>query len=237
MVIRSPLQLQVCKKIIMNRSGHEAIIKQSVEHYNSAAQKHGISSKAVLWDDPQTQYFRFTEIVKYFDLNCSSKTVLDIGCGNGELYKYLNFVGFRGRYVGYDINEKLLAQARSRFVGIDVHKKDILIEDIEQRFDYVVLSGLFNVNVGQTTEWVYRFLKKMFALCNEATVFNMISTHVTYRDEKMFYMNPVEVLSFCIENLSRRTTLAHHNLPYNYTVCVFKNELWNSVKEMTSLNE
>lgn len=210
------------------------ITARQIDIYNEVADKYGTSNKAVLWDDPQTQYLRFAELVKCMDFNDSRKTLLDVGCGNGELYKFLNFLGYRGQYVGYDINEKLLAQARSRFAGIDVQSKDIMSEVIERRFDYVVLSGLFNVNVGQSSAWVHDFLKKMYALCDGIMVFNMISTHVTFRDEKMFYMNPAEVLSFCIENFSKRTTLAHHNLPYNYTVTVFKNESWNSVRELVS---
>jgi SAM-dependent methyltransferase len=210
------------------------IAARQIDIYNKVADKHGTSSRAVLWDDPQTQYLRFSELVKCLDFNDDKKLLLDVGCGNGELYKFLNFQGFRGRYVGYDINEKLLTQARNRFAGIEVKNKDIMSEKIEQRFDYIVLSGLFNVNAGQSTAWVHGFLKSMFALCDGIMVFNMISTHVTFRNEQMFYMNPAEVLSFCIENLSRRTTLAHHNLPYNYTVTVFKNESWNSVRELVA---
>lgn len=212
----------------------KVIAAHQIDIYNKAADKHGTSSKAVLMDDPQTQYFRFSQLVKSLDFDDRRKTLLDIGCGNGELYKFLNFLGFRGQYVGYDINEKLLAQARSRFTNIDVHNKDIMSAEMTQHFDYVVLSGLFNVNVGQSTTWVHDFLKKMFSLCDGVMAFNMISTHVTFREETMFYMNPAEVLTFCIENLSKRTTLAHHNLPYNYTVTVFKDESWNSARELVS---
>lgn len=211
---------------------HNIMAARHIDIYNEVADKYGTSSKAVLWDDPQTQYLRFSELVKSLDFNDGKKTLLDVGCGNGELYKFLNFLGFRGRYVGYDINEKLLAQARSRFADVDVQHRDIMSEVIEQRFDYVVLSGLFNVSVGQSINWVHDFLKQMFASCDGIMVFNMISTHVTFRDEGMFYMDPAEMLSFCIETLSKRTTLAHHNLPYNYTVTVFKNESWNSVREL-----
>lgn len=213
---------------------NDSIKAKQIEKYNAVAGAHGISSKSVLLDDPQTQYFRFYEIAKYLDLDGSNKTLLDLGCGNAEFYKFLNFLGFRGGYVGYDINEMLLAQARSRFQNIVIRNADIMSEEIEDRFDYVVLSGLFNVNVGQTLNWIHGFLKKMYALSSEVMVFNMISTHVTYRDEEMFYMDPAEILTFCIENLSKRTTLAHHNLPYNYTVAVFKDEAWSSVREDTA---
>lgn len=211
---------------------HDDIAARQIEIYDEVADKFGVSGKAVLWDDPQTQYLRFSELTRALDFNDGQKTLLDIGCGNGELYKFLNFLGFRGRYVGYDINEKLLAQARSRFAGIDVHNLDIMSEDNGPRFDYVLLSGLFNVNAGQSAAWVRNFLARMYELCEGIMAFNMISTHVSFRDDRMFYMDPAEVLSFCIEKLSRRTTLAHHNLPYNYTVTVFRNESWDSIKEV-----
>jgi hypothetical protein len=125
----------------------------------------------------------------------------------------------------------LLAQARERFKSIQVKCVDILVEEPIQRFDYVVLSGLFNVNVGQTMDWVQAFIKRMFEMTNQVMVFNAISSHVSYRDDGMYYMDPAEMLTFCVKNLSKRTTLIHHNLPYNYTVAVFKDESWSSVKE------
>lgn len=212
-------------------NNHQKIIKKSNEIYDQSASEHGISSSAVLWDDPQTQYFRFAELVKNLDLNDPDKTILDVGCGNGELYKFLNFIGFRGHYTGYDINQKLIKQAKDRFKGIDVHCLDIMTEESPNRFSYVLMSGLFNVNVGQSREWVYAFLKKMYDLCTEIMVFNGISTYVNYREEKKFYLNPVETVAFCLENLSRRVTLAHHNLPYNFTISVFRNENWRSISE------
>lgn len=213
---------------------NDAIKRKSNEAFDIAAETYGTSSSAVLWNDPQTQYLRFHELVRYLDLNDHKKTLLDIGCGNGELFKFLNFMGFRGSYTGYDINEKLLAHAKARFSDIDVHHKDILTDQSlsPQCFDYVVMSGLFNLNVGQSEAWVHEFLKKMFSLCGELMVCNMISTHVSYRDNDLFYLDPAETLAYCIKNLSKRTTLAHHNLPYNYTICVYRNEAWCSAREM-----
>ncbi|WP_301102041.1 class I SAM-dependent methyltransferase [Propionivibrio sp.] len=211
---------------------NDTIAARQIDVYNKVADTYGVSSKAVLLDDPQTQYLRFSELTKFMDFNDENKVVLDIGCGNGELYKFINFQGFRGQYIGYDINEKLLNQARSRFPGINVQNKDVMREEIAQHFDYVVLSGLFNLNVGQSKAWIYEFLRKIFSLCNGIMAFNMISTYVTHSNERMFYLDPAEILTFCIQNISKRITLAHHNLPYNYTVTAFKNDSWNSVKEI-----
>lgn len=204
-----------------------AIVRRAIALYDEAVDRHGVSSRSVLWDSRQTQYLRFHELIRNLDIQNARKSVLDVGCGNAELYRFLNFLGFRGRYTGYDINRKLLRQAKKRFGGrIEVFRKDILAQACRRRFDYVLMSGLFNANVGQDAAWVKRFLARMFSSCDEALSFNAISTHVNYRDGKMFYLDPEDTLRFCIERLSRRVTLAHHNLPYNYTITVFRDEGW-----------
>jgi len=40
--------------------------------------------------------------------------VLEIGCGNGRLYRQLRDLGFAGRYTGVDVSESLAASNRSR---------------------------------------------------------------------------------------------------------------------------
>ena len=215
----------------MDLNNHKEIMEKSNKTYNKNAPEYGISSRAVLWDDQQTQYFRFAELIKSLDLYSADKTILDVGCGNCEFYKFLNFVGFRGHYTGYDINENLLKHARERFNGIDVRYVDLMAEKSPHHFNYVLMSGLFNINVGQSLDWVYAFLKKMYGLCTGIMIFNGISTYVNYREEEMFYLDPVETLTFCIENLSRQVTLAHHNLPYNFTITVFRNEDWHSIRQ------
>ncbi|HNW25907.1 MAG TPA: class I SAM-dependent methyltransferase [Candidatus Gastranaerophilaceae bacterium] len=210
---------------------HDEIIKKQIQIYNQAIEKYGDASGAVLLNDQQSQYFRFHELTKNFDFNSDKKTILDVGCGNAELYKYLNFQGFRGKYVGVDINEKLLKQAKSRFKNIEVYKKDIMKENIDTNFDYMVISGLFNLNCGQSLDWIFEFLSKLFVHCNEILAFNLISTYVNFQNKEMFYVEPEKMFSFCVQHLSRRVTLAHNNLPYNYTVLVHKNENWSSVNK------
>jgi len=197
-----------------------------IEVYNQALQKYGISSRSVLWNDPQTQYFRFSELIKYIDLNDPKKSLVDIGCGNCELYKFLNFIGFRGIYTGCDINEKLLNQAKTRFRNINVKCIDILNDDISDQYNYVVMSGLFNTNVGQSIAWTHSFIKKMFGLCLDSTSFNAISTFVNYKQDESFYLDPLSTVDYCIKKLSPRVTLCHHNLPYNYTITIFKYHQW-----------
>lgn len=205
------------------------IIEKSNSIYNRSAKKYGENSSAVLWDNQQTQYFRFYELIRNLDLNDSKKKILDVGCGNGELYKFLNFIGFKGKYTGYDINEVLLNQARKRFKDINVRLFDIIEDKAEVKFDYVLMSGLFNIDVGQNDKWVYKFITRMYSLCSEVLSFNMITTYVNYRDKEMYYFDPARVLTFCLKYLSPKVTISHHNLPYNFTVTIYRDNIWKSI--------
>jgi SAM-dependent methyltransferase len=216
------------KKI--TKINHE-VVKRNNEIYNRAAAKYGLTSSSVLWDDPQTQYFRFYELVKCIDLDDKNISILDVGCGNGELYKFLNFLGFRGEYVGCDINLSLIKQSKKRFKGIQFFHADIMEGQIKRKFDYVLTSGLFNTNAGQSVEWINNFLKKMLSLSKRAVIFNAISSYVNYKEKSLYYLSPGEIMDFAIKNLSPRITIAHHNLPYNYSVVIFKDKGWRSINK------
>ncbi|MEW5744465.1 MAG: class I SAM-dependent methyltransferase [Nitrospirota bacterium] len=208
---------------------NEKVVKISNKIYSETALKYGPDSNAVRYGDQQSQYLRFAEIVRYIDMEGNGKHVLDVGCGNAELYKFLNFMGFRGRYTGYDINKHLLNIAKKRFKNIDVSLVDLMEQRPKKHFNYVVASGLFGLNIGQNMEWTFSLIKRMYDLCTEKTVFNMISSHVNFKEHDMFYVDPGEVLKFCIEKLSRRVALVHHNIPYNFTVVISKGAEWKSI--------
>jgi hypothetical protein len=45
----------------------------------------------------------------------------------------------------------------------------------------------------------------------------------------MFYLDPAETFSFCARNLSPKVVLAHHHLPYNFTMAIYKGKDWKSI--------
>lgn len=214
-----------------NKKINSLVVKKNNALYDKAVAKHGVCSSSVLWDDQQSQYFRFNELLKFVNLEDSQTSILDVGCGNGELYKYLNFLGFRGKYCGTDVNLTLINQAKKRFKDAEFIHADIIDKKFKTKYDYVLTSGLFNTNAGQSIDWIQTFIKKMFILSRKATLFNAISSHVNYRDEDLYYLSPSEILGWIIKNISPRVTLAHHNLPYNYTVAVFKEKNWKSINK------
>ncbi|MGG2324773.1 hypothetical protein, partial [Salmonella enterica] len=82
---------------------------------------------------------------------------------------------------------------------IEVSVVDIIESEPLEYFDYVLMSGVFNTNVGQDLKWIKTFVTKMYNLCTNHIAFNAISTFVNHKDQNMFYVDPLEITKFCIE--------------------------------------
>ncbi len=185
----------------------------------------------VMFDDPQKQHYRFGELLEFIDFNSDGgASILDAGCGNGELYQYLVARGYFGRYCGTDINRALLDEAKARYPQASFAHVD---EVAPGPYDYVLMSGLFGANAGQTEEWVYGLLDRYFARCGKALVFNAISGYVNWRDAHLFYLPLTGVVDFVARKLSPVFEIRHGFVPFNYTVCVRKRSNWRSLAEMS----
>lgn len=213
----------------MNSCNQDNDVKvRAIEIYDQSVAEFGDSNCAVLWNNAQSQYLRFFQLVKNINIQDPEISILDVGCGNGEMYKFLHFCGFRGTYTGIDINENLLSIAEAKFKGknISFFKVDLLSDNFEPCYDYVLMSGLFNSNYGQDFSWICRFTEAMYKRCKKATVFNMISTHVNYQDKELYYVSPSELLNYVISNVTPSVTLIHNEPPYNFQIELKKTSNW-----------
>jgi SAM-dependent methyltransferase len=169
---------------------------------------------------------------KYYELQHSvhasigdlrGKTLLDIGCGFGNYYQYLQSLGIDVRYVGYDFIAPFVEVDRERFPEATFAVKDVTSEPIEHEADYVVMCQVFNNRYADSdnTEVVKAVLTKAFAAARLGASVDMLSTYVNYRDEKMAYFSPEEMFAFA-KTLTSYVRIQHDYAPHHFTLFLYR---------------
>jgi SAM-dependent methyltransferase len=198
-----------------NKSLHQGLI----EKYNRNFNKYGFSTKSVGWSSGKTDE-RYFQLFKYLD---NFTSVLDIGCGLGHLYLYLNSK-FDIHYTGTEINSNFYNFCKESYVGSEFHLQSDLVPHLNQKFDVIVMSGLFNTSLKNETLPYQRLLDKAFILSNKYITFNFLSNDVDYKDDNLNYTPLGEVIEYC-ENRSKEIIIKKSSQLYEVTVTIkVKNE-------------
>ena len=117
-------------------------------HYEPRLRALRESYEILDWASPVTQEARFAVLADNVDL--PGKSLLDVGCGLGDLWAYLRRRRVEVEYLGVDILEKMVAAARQRHPEARFEQADIFGADTYEpaAFDVVFCSGAFNLNLG-----------------------------------------------------------------------------------------
>jgi len=124
------------------------------------------------WSSVQEQELLFSALLLFYSPKMS---ILDVGCGRADLYGYLTRI-FQTEipYKGIDYNPNLLIFAKEKYPSVNVSSLDIL--NLSETHDWVVGSGLFNINDQKDlTEYTKQCIDKMYESANVGIAFNMLT--------------------------------------------------------------
>jgi ubiquinone/menaquinone biosynthesis C-methylase UbiE len=152
-------------------------------------------------------------------------SVLDIGCGFGDFYRYLIKHDERpSLYTGWDIVEPFIEVNARMFPEAGFEVRDALsLEHAAFEVDYVVMSQVFNNKYehAENSEVVRKVLSESFRIARVGISVDMISSYVDYREDKLYYFSPEEMFGFA-KTLTRFVTLRHDYLPFEFTMYLYK---------------
>jgi SAM-dependent methyltransferase len=170
----------------------------------------------------ENQALRFSQILRLIDRDTQPFSVNDLGCGFADLYGFI-----RGRqlpmrlYRGYDLSEKMLAVAAKR-VGPDAEL--IQADRVTESADYSFACGVFNARLeAAEDEWLAYMKSVVHNLQKHSTrgfAFNSLTTYVDWREDHLFYVDPMEMFRFCKEEISPRVALLHDYPLWEWTILV-----------------
>jgi SAM-dependent methyltransferase len=154
--------------------------------------------------------------------------ILDVGCGLGGLFGFLEKAGRKVNYTGVDISEKMVAGARERHPGGRFEVRDILRSPPRDRYDFVFCSGALAMKIAHQQEYLHDMIATMYGLADVALAFNLLSAYAYVTRPKLqatavdvVYEWPSRVLEFC-KTQSEHVSLSHDADAGVFSVFVYR---------------
>jgi SAM-dependent methyltransferase len=188
--------------------------------YKKAFDLYGESPKSLHWVDYPSQARRFKPLVE--DLDLEAKSILDAGCGLGDLLPYIYARANRFDYLGMDINEGFIEVAKKRYGGHKFKVGDPFARRLLHSFDVVISSGVMNQNVPNWYEERQKMIRGLWANAKEVVAFNMAgSFNPLPADSLIAYADPKDFLDYCL-TFTDKVDLKTDYLPYDFTIIMYK---------------
>ena len=199
----------------------ESFNEKPIENFTKLANIHGLSYKSVNWGSKESQDKRFENLLSIGEIKNSS--ILDVGCGIGDLYSYLTKIGKIKFYKGIDMTPKMIELSKKRF-KIDQGKfecKDILSYDCDEQYDWVFASGIFYMIKDNQFETSLKIIKKMFELSKKGIAFNSLSSWAIDKERGEYYIDPLKLIE-AMRPLSTKIKFYHNYHHSDFTIHLYK---------------
>lgn len=185
----------------------------SIEFYKGLLRKWGDHDVRCLgWGSEQSQARRFDALLA---LVKPTHTVLDVGCGRGDLARCVEYY----RYHGVDTCNSMVLAARKLY---PYHRFSVgTIADFKRsEYDWVVASGVFAL---ANEDWEYRtleILRKMYDVCSKGVAANFMVL-AGNENTTMHYTNEDEIDEL-VRRLCRKREYLHGYLPNDFTLILHR---------------
>lgn len=195
-------------------------------YYATRLAEHGTTHRGVDWNSQESQYLRFEQLARVLPPpGPGALSVLDYGCGYGELQRFLAARYPDLSYVGFDLVPEALAAAREhigegegvRFVGS--------LEGLEP-CDFTLASGVFGVKRevpdAAWGEYARAEVAAMAAASRRGFAFNMLTSYsdADRMRPDLHYADPCAWFDHLKRTYARDVALLHDYGLYEFTMLV-----------------
>ena len=177
------------------------------------------TSAALGWKSDESQTVRFEILSQIGDM--TGLSILDLGCGHGDLCAFLRRKYSDLRYAGIDHMEELLDVAASRYGSLPdttFYLGDCWSADLPN-MDFVLASGLFAYKNSQP-DFIYRMIDRLFASCRLGTGFNLLK-NVNDPEGILVNYDPQEILNYC-RQLSQKVVSREVYAEDDFTIFIYR---------------
>jgi len=170
------------------------------------------------WKDIESQQIRFKALAGIANLGGCS--ILDAGCGYGDLLPYLSALYDDITYIGIEQIPELLktAAAKHRASPTTTFVYGNFIKYMLPAVDYVFASGSLNYQATDA-DFIFKAIDKLYAACNYGFAFNLLSYIVP--NGLLVAYNSNEIISYCRSKCAE-VKLVNNYDPGDFTVYMYR---------------
>lgn len=191
------------------------------EYYDGRLKTYGHDTRSLGWI-PGARDVRLGVLTGIGDLGGAS--ILDVGCGFGDLYGYLSKRNINVDYTGIDIKPEFIDIAKNTHPDASFMVADIETYRTVKTFDWAFASGIFTIRISDNRAFIESTLKRMFELSGKGFAADFLSDTGTRETDTYWQCRPEEVLRFC-RTLSKRIVIRCDYMPTEFCVYVYKNDI------------
>jgi SAM-dependent methyltransferase len=206
----------------------DPISKALAEHYSEKFSAHGPTSEGVDWGpDEAKAILRYEKMLNVADWVAGNKPLLlDVGCGYGGLQQFAINKNIDLDYTGIDVAGNMIEWATANLPSGNFIPGDILEYKFDRQFDYVVCNGILTQKLEAASlemdQFANQLIRRMFSLCTIGVAFNVMTTKVNYYSNNLYYRNPAELFSWCLNEITPHVKLDHSYPLYEYTIYLYR---------------
>jgi len=195
------------------------------EHFRRQIDQYDDPARACSWRDADVARRNFAAVSQLFAHETNPFSVYEVGCGFATLGEFLSEHYPLATYSGSDLLPEMIDRAKARNTAANVEQRDILVNPPVQQYDYVVISGLFNLRMSNDDESWFTFVKSMlraaFGIAKKGLASNFLTSYVDFKRELGYYQEPGRVFDFAERELSRFSEIRHYYYPWEFTLLVY----------------
>jgi len=192
-------------------------VKKVIERYNKRLKKFGVKPKTLGWDK-ERHFLRYHILLSQWTFNNNS--LLDFGCGFGDMYNYIQENKLNIIYNGYDINNDLIKEGIKKYQKIKLKSVDFL-NSKDYYFDFIVSSGVHNFKIKDNWEFIEKTFEKFNRCAKKGFAINFISNKVQkeFKKEHLYYTSPSKILELAYQ-FSNKVILRNDYMPFEFTIFI-----------------
>ena len=202
-----------------NNQDYDLIFNYIKNYYDELVEKYQYNTKSLDYGKANSQKKKFSQFKRFFPIN--NLSILDIGCGFGDFYRYSKENNLDIQYQGFEINQSIINLAKRIDPSVNIINYNIINDPIDQEptHDICIANGIFYLLGTDSRNIMIEIVKKMFTRSKKAVIFNSLSSWSSFKEPNEFYADPLDTISWCRE-ISPYIIFNHDYMKHDFTICL-----------------